>query len=62
METGMLKRVFFAVLLLTVGFVGGLVLTGHLQSAAFSEGRSAGPETAPGGATTPLTDSAEQAS
>jgi serine protease DegS len=61
METGMLKRVFFAVLLLTVGFVGGLVLTGRLQSAAFSEARPAGPETAPGGATTPPTDQAAQA-
>src|SRR6266542_7145901 len=36
----MFKRLIFAVLLLTMGFAGGLVLTGRLQSAARSEARS----------------------
>jgi Do/DeqQ family serine protease len=37
----MFKRAIFAVLLLTVGFTGGLVITGHLQSAARSDARTA---------------------
>jgi Do/DeqQ family serine protease len=47
----MFKRLIFAALLLTIGFAGGLVLTGRLQSAARSEARSAAasePAPAPG--------------
>ncbi len=71
METGMFKRMIFAVLLLTVGFVGGLVLTGRLQSATRSNAmtssrtRSAAPDTgaaAPTGATDPTTQSAGSSS
>jgi Do/DeqQ family serine protease len=44
----MFKRVFFAVLLLTVGFTAGLIITGRLQSASFSDARATanGPTTA----------------
>jgi Do/DeqQ family serine protease len=50
LENGMFKRLIFAVLLLTVGFAGGLVLTGRLQSAARSD---AGPAPAPGTSAAP---------
>ncbi len=52
----MFKRVFFAVLLLTVGFTAGLVITGHLQSASFSDARgTANGRTAADNAVAPAT-------
>src|SRR5882762_5897179 len=58
----MFKRLIFAVLLLTVGFTGGLVLTGRLQSAARSDAGTA-PASAsaglPASAAAPAPDAAQ---
>jgi serine protease DegS len=57
----MFKRAIFAVLLLTVGFTAGLVITGHLQSADRSEARTRStPSAAPEG-TTPAASTAPDA-
>jgi S1-C subfamily serine protease len=56
----MFTRIIFAGLLLTVGFAGGLVLTGRLPSAAFSEARHVAPVPGTASETPAATPASEQ--